>query len=106
MQTKIMITGAVEETNWSDTKLEYTQDLNNSMERNTNSEKRIDDCGLARVMFRRDSLTRLWLNWQCGSWESRYICTAFPSEPKGDQTTLIQQRKPCCLNRPSLLFGH
>ena len=42
----MMITGAVEETKWNDTKLEYKQDLNNSMEHNTNSEKRIDDCGL------------------------------------------------------------
>ena len=41
-----MITGAVEETKQNDTKLEYKQVINNSTEHNTNSEKRIDDCGL------------------------------------------------------------
>ena len=68
IQTKMMIIGVAEETKRNDTKLEYKQDLNNSMfdtEHNKNSEKEMMTVGWSlmwhsatRVMFRREHPTK------------------------------------------------
>lgn len=73
IQTEMMIIGVAEETKWNDTKLEYKQDLNNSMfdtEHNKNSETGMMTVGWSlmwhsapRVMFRRNILQNS--SWIC-----------------------------------------